>query len=162
VPITIKVVSMNFAHGEVFSIQHYVVKFVSEIHLPYRHDQDRPLKVKGTALRERVLRGWVVTLLTFDHKYNTTDVGLHSDSLLKCYSSQTPTQGPGNCCLVHCICPAFKDLFIQESGLVKVPFRRLSQYMVISPKIITEVFLSIKVTSYWYFIITISNFPAIL
>jgi hypothetical protein len=31
VPITTKVVSSNSAHGQVYSIQHYVIKFVSEI-----------------------------------------------------------------------------------------------------------------------------------
>ena len=31
VPITTKVVSSNFIHGEVFSIQHYVMKFVSDL-----------------------------------------------------------------------------------------------------------------------------------
>ena len=30
-PITTKVVSMNPAHGEVYSIQHYVIKFVSDL-----------------------------------------------------------------------------------------------------------------------------------
>ena len=30
VPITTKVVSSNYAHDEVYSIQHYVIKFVSE------------------------------------------------------------------------------------------------------------------------------------
>ena len=30
-PITTKVVSSNSAHGQVYSIQHYVIKFVSEI-----------------------------------------------------------------------------------------------------------------------------------
>ena len=29
VPVTTKVVSLNLAHGEVYSIQHYVIKFVS-------------------------------------------------------------------------------------------------------------------------------------
>ena len=31
VPITIKVVSLNPAHGEMYSIQHYVIKFVSDL-----------------------------------------------------------------------------------------------------------------------------------
>jgi hypothetical protein len=31
VPITIKVVSSNPAHGEMHSIQHYVIKFVSDL-----------------------------------------------------------------------------------------------------------------------------------
>jgi hypothetical protein len=31
VPITTKVVSLNPAHGEVYSIQHYVIKFVSDL-----------------------------------------------------------------------------------------------------------------------------------
>jgi hypothetical protein len=31
VPITTKVVSLNLAHGEVYSIQHYVIKFVSDL-----------------------------------------------------------------------------------------------------------------------------------
>ena len=31
VPITTKVVSLNPAHGEVYLIQHYVIKFVSEL-----------------------------------------------------------------------------------------------------------------------------------
>ena len=31
VPITTKVVSSNTAHGEVYSIQHYVIKFVSDL-----------------------------------------------------------------------------------------------------------------------------------
>jgi len=31
VPITAKVVSFNSAHGEVYSIQHYVIKFVSDL-----------------------------------------------------------------------------------------------------------------------------------
>jgi hypothetical protein len=31
VPITTKIVSLNPAHGEVYSIQHYVIKFVSEL-----------------------------------------------------------------------------------------------------------------------------------
>jgi hypothetical protein len=30
VPMTTKVVSLNQAHGEVYSIQHYVIKFVSD------------------------------------------------------------------------------------------------------------------------------------
>ena len=30
VPITAKVVSLNPTHGEVFSIQHYMIKFVSD------------------------------------------------------------------------------------------------------------------------------------
>ena len=30
-PITTKVVSSNPAHGEVYSIQHYVIKFVSDL-----------------------------------------------------------------------------------------------------------------------------------
>jgi hypothetical protein len=30
VPITTKVVSSNSAHGDVYSIQHYVIKFVSD------------------------------------------------------------------------------------------------------------------------------------
>jgi hypothetical protein len=32
VPITTKVVSSNPTHGEVYSIQHYVIKFVSDLH----------------------------------------------------------------------------------------------------------------------------------
>jgi hypothetical protein len=40
VPITIKVGSSNLSHGEVYSIQHYVIKFVSDLRqmcgfLPY-------------------------------------------------------------------------------------------------------------------------------
>jgi hypothetical protein len=31
VPITTEVVSLNPAHGEVYSIQHYVIKFVSDL-----------------------------------------------------------------------------------------------------------------------------------
>jgi hypothetical protein len=31
VPITTKVVSSNPVHGEVYSVQHYVIKFVSEL-----------------------------------------------------------------------------------------------------------------------------------
>jgi len=31
VPITIKAVSLNPVHGEVYSIQHYVIKFVSDL-----------------------------------------------------------------------------------------------------------------------------------
>jgi len=31
VPITTKVVSLNPAHGEVYSIQHYVIKFISDL-----------------------------------------------------------------------------------------------------------------------------------
>ena len=31
VPITTKVVSLNATHGEVYSIQHYVIKFVSDL-----------------------------------------------------------------------------------------------------------------------------------
>jgi hypothetical protein len=31
VPITNKVVSLNPVHGEVYSIQHYVIKFVSDL-----------------------------------------------------------------------------------------------------------------------------------
>jgi hypothetical protein len=31
VPITTKVVSSNPVHGEVYSIQHYVIKFVSDL-----------------------------------------------------------------------------------------------------------------------------------
>jgi hypothetical protein len=31
VPITTNVVSLNPAHGEVYSIQHYVIKFVSDL-----------------------------------------------------------------------------------------------------------------------------------
>ena len=31
VPITTKIVSSNLAHGEVYSIQHYVIKFVSDL-----------------------------------------------------------------------------------------------------------------------------------
>jgi hypothetical protein len=31
VPITTKVVSLNLIHGEVYSIQHYVMKFVSDL-----------------------------------------------------------------------------------------------------------------------------------
>jgi hypothetical protein len=31
VPVTTKVVSSNPAHGEVYSIQHYVIKFVSDL-----------------------------------------------------------------------------------------------------------------------------------
>jgi hypothetical protein len=31
VPITTKVVSLNLAHGEVYSIQHYVIKFVNDL-----------------------------------------------------------------------------------------------------------------------------------
>jgi hypothetical protein len=31
VPITINIVSLNPAHGEVYSIQHYVIKFVSDL-----------------------------------------------------------------------------------------------------------------------------------
>ena len=30
-PITIKVVSSNSLHGEVYSMQHYVIKFVSDL-----------------------------------------------------------------------------------------------------------------------------------
>ena len=30
-PITIKVVNLNPAHGEVYSIRHYVIKFVSDL-----------------------------------------------------------------------------------------------------------------------------------
>jgi hypothetical protein len=32
VPITTKVVSSNPVHGEVYSIQHYAIKFVSDLH----------------------------------------------------------------------------------------------------------------------------------
>jgi len=31
VPITTSLVSLNHAHGEVYSIQHYVIKFVSHL-----------------------------------------------------------------------------------------------------------------------------------
>ena len=31
VPVTTKVVSSNAVHGEVYSIQHYVIKFVSDL-----------------------------------------------------------------------------------------------------------------------------------
>ena len=31
VPITTNVVSLNSAHGEVYSIQHYMIKFVSDL-----------------------------------------------------------------------------------------------------------------------------------
>jgi len=31
VPILTKVVSLNTAHGEVYSLQHYVIKFVSDL-----------------------------------------------------------------------------------------------------------------------------------
>jgi hypothetical protein len=31
VPITAKAVSLNPVHGEVYSIQHYVIKFVSDL-----------------------------------------------------------------------------------------------------------------------------------
>jgi len=31
VPITIKVVNSNPTHGEMYSIQHYVIKFVSDL-----------------------------------------------------------------------------------------------------------------------------------
>ena len=31
VPITIKVVTLNPSHGEVYSIQYYVIKFVSDL-----------------------------------------------------------------------------------------------------------------------------------
>ena len=31
VPITINVVNSNFAHAEVYSIKHYVIKFVSDL-----------------------------------------------------------------------------------------------------------------------------------
>ena len=31
VPITTKVVSSNSVHGEVYSLQHYVIKFVSDL-----------------------------------------------------------------------------------------------------------------------------------
>jgi len=31
IPITIKVVSLNPAHSEMYSIQHYVIKFVSDL-----------------------------------------------------------------------------------------------------------------------------------
>ena len=31
VPITTKIVNSNLAHGEVYSIQHYVIKFVSDL-----------------------------------------------------------------------------------------------------------------------------------
>jgi hypothetical protein len=34
VPITINVVSWNPAHGEVYSIQHYVIQFVSDLAFP--------------------------------------------------------------------------------------------------------------------------------
>jgi len=33
VPITTKVVSLNPVHGEVYSIQHYVIKFVNDLRL---------------------------------------------------------------------------------------------------------------------------------
>jgi len=33
VPITTKAVSLNHVHGEVYSIQHYVIKFVSDVQL---------------------------------------------------------------------------------------------------------------------------------
>jgi hypothetical protein len=33
VPITTKVVSLNPAHGKVYLIQHYVIKFVSDLQL---------------------------------------------------------------------------------------------------------------------------------
>ena len=32
VPITTKFVSLNSAHGKVYSIQHYVIKFVSDLY----------------------------------------------------------------------------------------------------------------------------------
>jgi hypothetical protein len=32
VPIITSIVSLNLAHGEVYSIQHYVIKFVSDLH----------------------------------------------------------------------------------------------------------------------------------
>jgi hypothetical protein len=31
IPITTKIVSANSAHGDVYSIQHYVIKFVSDL-----------------------------------------------------------------------------------------------------------------------------------
>jgi hypothetical protein len=34
VAITTNVVSLNTAHGEVYSIQHYVIMFVSDLQLP--------------------------------------------------------------------------------------------------------------------------------
>jgi hypothetical protein len=32
VPITTKVVSLDFAHGEVYSIQHYMITFYNDLH----------------------------------------------------------------------------------------------------------------------------------
>jgi len=38
VPITTKVVSSNPVHGQVYSIQHYVIKFISDLRQADRQD----------------------------------------------------------------------------------------------------------------------------
>jgi hypothetical protein len=72
-PITTKVVSSNPAHGEVYSIQLYVIKFISNLrHVGNfqqtgRHDiTEIVLKVALTTL--------TLTLTTIDNRYNECNV----------------------------------------------------------------------------------------
>ena len=49
VPITTKVVSLNPVHGKVYSIQHYVIKFLSDL----RHCQWFPPPIKLTSMQTK-------------------------------------------------------------------------------------------------------------
>jgi hypothetical protein len=48
VPITTKVVSLNPIHGEVYSIQHYVIKFVSVINKMLHYMLNMTINTAGT------------------------------------------------------------------------------------------------------------------
>ena len=82
VPITSKVASWNPADGEVYSIQHYVIKFVSDL----RQVLQFPLQIKLTAtyLTEMLLK---VAL-------NTITLTL---TLQKCIYIYTPTDNDNDC-----------------------------------------------------------------
>ena len=67
VPIITKVVSSNPAHGKVYSIQHYVIKFVSDLQqasdfLQVLHDiTEILLKVAFSTLTQTLLGYWCIS-----------------------------------------------------------------------------------------------------
>jgi hypothetical protein len=84
VPVTTKVVSLNTVHGEVCSIQHYVIKFVSDLRQVdgFLRSPPRMLTI-NTIFR---LVGWFMVFnATFN---NISDISWRSDLLVE-YAEKT-------------------------------------------------------------------------
>jgi len=63
VPITTKVVSSNPVHGEVYSIQHYVIKFVSDLRQVGGFHPGTPVSSTSKTDRHDIKFQWTYTII---------------------------------------------------------------------------------------------------